>query len=316
MDLKELMKIKKKIEDRYLRRGIGVSIGLPTNDRGEVEDYDPVIRFHVPDDIKEHSIPSSIEGIKTEIKNVKYFATVGSIPSKYRHRKPIRPIRPGISIGNWKYTTGTLSYFIEWNGSKYIMGNHHVFLTSLNKTKSHKIVQPGYSDDPNNLIFNYVAELHKFVTINTKRISILPLFSSCAIKGDNTVDVAIATPVVDLNPIICGEKEPIRGVKEPELGVSVRKSGRSTGVVPGIITDIDLSTWVHYGKQTVLMKKCFGISYNNKVITLPGDSGSPIYTPEMDAVGIAFASAESGTLCVGFGIKRVITKFFKGAKIL
>lgn len=111
---------------------------------------------------------------------------------------------------------------------------------------------------------------------------------------DNRVDAAVARPL-DPN-MFTGEIRKIgqiSGTKTASLGMSVRKSGRTTDLTQGTVTLLNATVNVAFGARTA--------RFVNQVITTPmsqgGDSGSLIVDgTENRAVGLLFAGSPQATI--------------------
>jgi len=175
-----------------------------------------------------------------------------------------RPAPGGVSIGHKAITAGTLGSLVKdrKTGQIMILSNNHVLANSDMTTseKAHKgdsILQPGKYDggkDP----ADRIAKLERWIEINP--------FTA------NEVDCAVAVPLSesDVSAEIL-EIGPVAGVGEPELGMKGQKSGRTTGLTQGEITDLKATIRVQYPDGYL-------ITFKNQVLTTPmlegGDSGS------------------------------------------
>jgi hypothetical protein len=126
----------------------------------------------------------------------------------------------------------------------------------------------------------------------------MPTPTAAAIPGaqviDNEVDCALAKPV-DPNMFtgqILGIGQ-VSGTKAATLGMTVRKSGRTTGYTEGTINLLNATVSVAYGNKTA--------RFTGQIITSPmsqgGDSGSLIVDKaENKAVGLLFAGSNLSTI--------------------
>jgi hypothetical protein len=111
---------------------------------------------------------------------------------------------------------------------------------------------------------------------------------------DNALDAALAVPVND--ELVTNEIfgiGTINGTKAPTLGMSVRKSGRTTGFTTGVVQLINATVNVAYGAKTA--------RFTGQVITSAmsegGDSGSLIVDAQENmAVGLLFAGSPVATI--------------------
>src|SRR3989442_375489 len=83
-----------------------------------------------------------------------------------------------------------------------------------------------------------------------------------------------------------------RGTKDPEIGLQVRKSGRTTGVTQGRITAIDAVVEVDYGGPTAIFRE----QIVSDLLSKGGDSGSLVVDDARHAVGLLFAGGATTTL--------------------
>src|SRR5262249_8384631 len=133
--------------------------------------------------------------------------------------------------------------------------------------------------------------------------------------GSN-VDAALAalTGFMNTTGNIEGIGIPSSLVKTPAVGMSVQKSGRTTGVTTGSVQSINTSVRVKY-TTTCGGHKGFVVSYTNQVVVTPGtfsaggDSGSLIVTNDSACPQpVALLFAGSSTVTIGNPIGEVLTK--------
>ena len=83
-----------------------------------------------------------------------------------------------------------------------------------------------------------------------------------------------------------------QGVAKAKLGMSIQKSGRTTGYTTGKVKDISASVKVNYDNQVAL--------FRNQILTTNmsqgGDSGSLVLDMKQRAVGLLFAGSEQVTI--------------------
>src|SRR5690606_8697033 len=113
--------------------------------------------------------------------------------------------------------------------------------------------------------------------------------------ADNLVDGAVARPVTPdaIVPRILGIG-PVRGVAEARPGMSVIKSGRSSGITTGEVTALGATITVALGEGVMAR-------FSDQVVTSPmaqpGDSGSLVLDDAHRAVGLLFAGSAQATIC-------------------
>src|SRR3989442_1442455 len=112
-------------------------------------------------------------------------------------------------------------------------------------------------------------------------------------SASNFVDAAVAEPIEPrlVTPEILGIGR-ARGTKDPEIGLQVRKSGRTTGVTQGRITAIDAVVEVDYGGPTAIFRE----QIVSDLLSKGGDSGSLVVDDARHAVGLLFAWGATTTL--------------------
>jgi hypothetical protein len=164
------------------------------------------------------------------------------------HKKKLaRPIKLGVSGGNVNDQTaefccaGTLGALVRNSaGANYILSNNHV-LGIANKAKlGDAITQPGSIDNNcNTPDSNIVARFTKFIKIK---------FGA---NTNNKVDAAIAEAIpgfVSTTGFILDIKNPGQPA-QAELGMGVKKSGRTTGLRRGVVDTLNLTVRVSFSNQ-------------------------------------------------------------------
>ena len=193
-----------------------------------------------------------------------------------------RPAPGGVSIGHKAITAGTFGGLVKDRATNKIMilSNNHVLANSdmtNNQTayKGDSILQPGKYDggkDPTDKI----AKLERWIEINP--------------FGANEVDCAAAVPLSekDVDPTIL-EIGKVSGVAEPELNMKVQKSGRTTGLTRGEITDLHATIRVQYPGGYI-------VTFKEQTLTGPmlqgGDSGALLLDLNRKLVGLGFAGSD------------------------
>jgi len=136
-----------------------------------------------------------------------------------------------------------------------------------------------------NRSFNWLAKAvnsgTRFKTVTSKAV-------------DNLVDAAIAKPVsagVVSNDIL--EIGTIQGTVSGELGMPVKKSGRTTGLTTGVISQVDVTANVSYGDNKTAL---FTDQLMAGAMSQGGDSGSAVLTADNKLTGLLFAGSDSTTI--------------------
>ena len=262
-----------------------------------------------PDDL----VPSEVSGVTTDV------VQVGNIRALQARTDRWRPAPGGVSIGHYQITAGTLGSAVRdaASGERLILSNNHVLANSNDAQAGDPILQPGPIDG-GHVDSDTIARLERFVPIqfNLEPPScgiaqwvaeaanfLARLLGSrhklIAIRDNpaavNQVDAAIAKPVTDpdlLDEILdIGE---INGTEVATLGMSVRKSGRTTGFTTGQITVLEATVDVNYGEDRTAR-------FEGQIVSTPmsqgGDSGSLLVAGDSPrAVGLLYAGSNQTTI--------------------
>ena len=111
---------------------------------------------------------------------------------------------------------------------------------------------------------------------------------------DNLVDAAIAAPlnVADVKDEILNIG-PIQGTVQGQLGMAIKKSGRTTGLTTGEIQQVDVTANVQYGAGQVAV---FTDQLLAGAMSQGGDSGSAILNESNRLTGLLFAGSDTTTI--------------------
>jgi len=214
----------------------------------------------------------------------------------------VRNTHFGVSGGNVNDASrafccsGTLGSLVTDGTTQYILSNNHVLARSDQAVAGEDVSQPGLID-------------------NSCRIATVVADFSIASPLGSNVDAAIAqlrTGTMDSTGFIEDIGVPAKSVVAPSVGLSVAKSGRTTGFTTGSIGSINTSVSVQYQKGCNSGKK-FTIAYSNQVVinsstfSAGGDSGSLIVTNSgHNPVALLYAGSSSST--IGNPAGEVLTK--------
>lgn len=224
----------------------------------------------------------------------------------------VRPVVPGYSVGHPDITAGTAGLVVKkvQDGKLCILSNNHV-LANVNKANiGDPIIQPGSYDNgkvPNDIVAhldnfirvetsstegkftNFLASIFNFVAEKlSKRSRLMPINI-----GENLVDCAIAS--FDNEADVCYDCYKIgrpTGIREGELDMKVRKSGRTTEYTESEIIAVDAtlnvlmgSEFAVFSDQLIAGKMCDG-----------GDSGSAVFDEGTNVIGLLFAGGQDTTI--------------------
>jgi len=297
--------MKRQHEARFLRMSNVVAIGVGFKIANNVQTNEPCVVVSVVKklpiiQLSESSlVPKALGGVKTDV------IETGKIFALQDPTEKMRPARPGVSIGHYQITAGTLGCLVQRNGQVYILSNNHVLANSNAGQLGDAILQPGPHDGGTSA--DQIGTLEQFIPVGFEGSSspgcsplsfLISLFGKSARAlvnepGNNTVDCAIAKPLSDdlVNPDILNIGIPT-GVAIATLGTPVQKSGRTTGYTADQITQIDVTVTVDYGGPTATFKNQLLAG----AMSQGGDSGSAVLDMNKQVVGLLFAGSNTTTI--------------------
>ena len=244
-------------------------------------------------------VPAMAQSSEPASSEAEFFAQMG--PKQHKKRQK-RPVKMGTSAGNVTDFTidgafitccsGTAGALVQKAGRTFILSNNHVFAASNTGAAGDPISQPGMLDNrcraPEN---DVIADLTSF-----KKLKF--------IGGKNKLDAALAEVregMVDESGEVIGIGIPGDDTVKPAVGLLVKKSGRTTGVRRGEVTDVNVTVNVGYTASCSsdaaplvarFVRQFFVQSVNSKSFSEGGDSGAVIYE-DVDscprAAGLLFA---------------------------
>jgi WD40 repeat protein len=209
-----------------------------------------------------------------------------TITALERFSQPVRPLRPGISIGaDESGTVGTLGGFVrDGDGHLYLLSSAGVLGTREGET----ILQPAPLDGGK-------APTDAIAVVNVQGLPALPG------AGDDFGASLPASRLVGLArlesdalfQVTIPDIGPIRGVREPETGMSAMMIGRTSGVinVPVVATNVSGAVLVNepgVGEKTVNVLNAFTLEYNPS----PADEGALVVDEDGYALGIVVGKME------------------------
>lgn len=294
---------------------VGVAVGHKVVGGQETDETCIVVfvdRKQSLDDLKQRDrVPPSIEGVRTDVVETGRFTALEMAePLRLSRTSRIRPAPGGVSVAHFKVTAGTLGVLANREGlGPVILSNNHVLANSNDAVAGDVILQPGPADGGH--VADAIATLMDFVPIGFNERQLGPFGRlASAILGpllahvglglkllpsgnSNLVDCAIARPLngADVSSDILGIGR-VAGTAEAQLGMRVRKSGRTTGVTEGRITAVDAVVEVDYGGKSAVFRQQIVCDAQSK----GGDSGSLIVDESNHAVGLLFAGSPRTTL--------------------
>lgn len=260
-------------------------------------------------------VPAQVDGVSIDV------VQVGDLRAFAAGRTPTarwRPAPGGVSIGHYQVTAGTLGCIVRdrTTGLQLILSNNHVLANSNAGKPADPILQPGAADggraDEDILAFLERFEPLHFQeepascgiaqTVAWLANAIARLLGSHhrleVVRRDlsavNVIDAALARPVdaSRIDPQVLGIG-PLQGTRPAELGMSVRKSGRSTGLTTGEVDVLEATVTIGYGDRLA--------RFEGQIVTgamsAPGDSGSVLVAADgPQAIGLLFAGSDQATI--------------------
>lgn len=276
-------------------QGVGVGFGDPFTGSAPGT---PVLAVFTADP----TTPQTVRSVLVESLGVQAAASAEDVPIQQLtvglieaqpHTFRIRPAPGGVSIGHFRITAGTLGCLAigrtsPRNNRLLILSNNHVLANSNGGAFGDCIAQPGPYDG-GRCPADQVAILERFVPIN---------FSG----GVNYVDCATAWAWPDrvrreLVYRSGGQLQFFRignAPVSPQVGMLVGKTGRTTQLTIGQITQIGVTIRVSYpGGRVALFADQFAVRGTDGTPTFSagGDSGSIIWrwATGLNPVGLLFA---------------------------
>ena len=235
-------------------------------------------------------LPREIDGVQVDVAETRQRAL--SIPAEHQLRHS--ETKCGISIGN-EITggSGTLgaTVFDGRSGQQLILSNWHVLCGRLDCEPGEPILQPGTGGGDAGTPADLFARVLRFQF--TDRV-------------DAAVAVLTGQRFCSEEMLGLGHMTPRMG--SPTLGLSVSKSGRTTGVTTGKITDVSVDIEVDFhGIGVKQMRDQLSIQNDaGAVVVLPGDSGSVWVDSAQRPVALTFAGNSSGTRCTATAMPVVV----------
>jgi len=262
-------------------------------------DYKLAVRTHSPfrgpvmDAIRH--IPESEMDVQSVVVSAPRPIPSQTVANALRNKAPpffrdrTRPLEPGLSVGHYEITAGTIGAIVEDPDGFYILSNNHV-LADVNKGQPGvAVTQPGPLDAHGESDV-LVGALDRYVPIAFNRLNLV----DCAVARIQNNEqwwthysLALGDPDGD------GTVNPISGSREittDDLGRDVVKAGRTTGVTKGRITAIELDGLrVDMGPGLALFRDQIEVVSDDGAFSAGGDSGSLILDEEGYALGLLFA---------------------------
>ncbi len=254
-------------------------------------------------------VPATVDGTPTDV------VQSGVIRALQAPTDRFRPAPGGVSVGHVGITAGTLGCWVKKNGQPVMLSNNHVLANSNAAEIGDAILQPGPFDG-GNFPQDHIANLTQFVPITFQgepsecqfANAVISVFNlGCRVISSNTryevvkiqaednlVDAAIAAPlnVADVKDDILNIGS-VEGTVTGELGLAIKKSGRTTGFTTGEIQQVDVTANVQYGAGQVAV---FTDQLLAGAMSQGGDSGSAVLDDNNRLTGLLFAGSDTTTI--------------------
>jgi len=289
--LKEIEEIKEKNFDKLRAYPNVTGVGVGFKVMGGKRTEEVCIRVYVSKKLPlkelrtEEVIPTEVEGIPVDIIEATF-----EIQSVADHQDRCNPILGGISIGNLSLGgSGTLGVSVFDNISRedMILSNWHVLCGRNNCNVGEVIIQPGSGGGDGGTSNDIVAHLHRFILSGQDDVAVARL------NGDRF----LLKTILNLGEVM--------EVGTHSLNMHVRKSGRTTGVTEGYITDINSTIDIRgYPGGTREFRN--QILIENGVVSRRGDSGSVWINDSNQVIGLHFAGSTDGSLAIANRISSVL----------
>ena len=254
-------------------------------------------------------VPATVDGTPTDV------VQSGVIRALQAPTDRFRPAPGGVSVGHVGITAGTLGCWVKKNGQPVMLYNNHVLANSNAAEIGDAILQPGPFDG-GNFPQDHIANLTQFVPITFQgepsecqfANAVISVFNlGCRVISSNTryevvkiqtednlVDAAIAAPlnVADVKDDILNTG-PVEGTVTGELGMAIKKSGRTTEFTTGEIQQVDVTANVQYGAGQMAV---FTDQLLAGAMSQGGDSGSAVLDDNNRLTGLLFAGSDTTTI--------------------
>lgn len=315
----KIKQVKEASKDNLLemQNVIGVGVGYQIQGGEQTGNYAIVVmvsrKLPLPALAPNAILPKNVDGIAIDV------IEVGELRALQARTDRWRPAPGGISIGHYKITAGTFGAIVrdKISGERLLLSNNHVLANSNDADPGDLILQPGPIDGGSPEV-DTIAHLERFCPIEfATEPGICDIAETYVSLGNaiagllgskhrvnaqqsdpqavNLVDAAVAKPVNDsdvLDEIL--EIGIIEGSEEGLLGMSIRKSGRTTRFTTSQISLINATVDINYGSDRTAR-------FENQLVSGPmsqgGDSGSLLVAGEsLHAVGLLFAGSNQSTI--------------------
>jgi hypothetical protein len=242
----------------------GIDIGFRIRDGRQRPDV--CIRIHVREKFdvsrltKRELFPKTIRGVPIDVIQAVYERHDSFDPAR---QTAVEPVQPGVSIGALDGPTGTLGLILEdvVDNARVLLSAGHVFAPSEQASPGDPVLQPGRADG--GVLQDTVGALHRLDEAT-----------------DSAVAAAFGARVFSTQ--ILGATYAVPGLRYPQLGDILEKSGRSTGMSQGRVDGIA----PQFGALRFVFR-IVPLEGDDEPLCDFGDSGAVWYDPATgEAVGL------------------------------
>lgn len=247
-------------------------------------DYRLAVRIQHRDLIGSSRLAAIERAAQNEV-DIRYIGELTKLAASTPNPARVRPVRPGMSVGHYAITAGTLGAFVRVDRADRprMLSNNHVLADENRGSVGDEILQPGVFDGGHT---------------GTDRVAVLERFVALDPRGVNHVDAALALldDGVEFDPSLEAIATTTH-LADPEAVEHVVKRGRTTQLTRGDVTAIEVDNVVvrfstgamrFDGQIEIASADAGGFSRG-------GDSGSLVVDePTGDPVGLLFAGSDLG----------------------
>ena len=220
------------------------------------------------------NIPRTMEDQKTRVEVIGDIKPLSGVYTGY-----YRPVPAGISIGNeLENSAGTLGCAVNIGGRAYMLSNNHVMARQNAARIGEAIGQPGRYDN-----YGYA----------TPQVATLSAFKPVQFNTTNSFDAAVAAYTTNGYASEISGYVPSHTTLQPQVGMYVKKTGRTTGLTHGQIAAVNVTIQVGYTGGTATFTNQI---YIPGAFIQAGDSGSLLVTENGNyPVGLCFAGSSTAS---------------------
>lgn len=259
-----------------------MAIGIAYKDK---QNYQLVVRLQSRALEKSPQVEAIRSRARGEV-DVRYIGRVVKRAAPWNQSRQ-RPLLPGISIGHFRITAGTLGCFVKVRSSGELraLSNNHVLADENAGKKGDAVLQAGRFDGGKRPK-DTVGKLDRFVRLDRNAANLVDCALSTVLSGIQ-FDAATLKGIGKLS----GGPGPI-----PDIGSKVHKVGRTTDVTHGRVTAFELD-------NVVVAYDIGNLRFDDQIeiegadqgpFSEGGDSGSLIVNEDMEAVALLFAGGDQG----------------------